>query len=501
VSNALKSSIGPKGMDKMLISKDGDVMVTNDGATIVENMNIDHPIAELLVELSKSQDNETGDGTTGVVILAGALLEQAQKLLDKGLHPLQIIEGYDKACEFAVAHLESIATEIDIKKNNQENLKKAAKTALGSKVVSKYQDKFAEIAVNAILAVADQSRKDVNFDLIKVVGKVGGNLEDTQLIEGIVLDKEMSHPQMEKKVTDASICILNAPFEPPKPKSKYNIDIKNAEDYKKLYETEQNYFKKMISSVKESGANFVICQWGFDDEANHLLMHNNLSAVRWVGGSEIEQIALATGGMIINNFNDIKKEKLGRARVVKEINIGTKNEKMIVLEECIVKKAITILVRGGSSIIVEEAKRCLHDALCVVRNMIIDPRIVYGGGATEISCSLHVEEKADSTPSIEQYAIRAFAEALDVIPIALAENSGYNGIEYLANLKNKQKKDNIAAYGVDCLKQGTNQMSVQGVYEGYNSKKQQLQLATQVCKMILKIDDVIKPHDLDEPAY
>ena len=280
MSNALKSSIGPKGMDKMLISKDGDVMVTNDGATIVENMNIDHPIAELLVELSKSQDNETGDGTTGVVILAGALLEQAQKLLDKGLHPLQIIEGYDKACEFAVAHLESIATEIDIKKNNQENLKKAAKTALGSKVVSKYQDKFAEIAVNAILAVADQSRKDVNFDLIKVVGKVGGNLEDTQLIEGIVLDKEMSHPQMEKKVTDASICILNAPFEPPKPKSKYNIDIKNAEDYKKLYETEQNYFKKMISSVKESGANFVICQWGFDDEANHLLMHNNLSEVR-----------------------------------------------------------------------------------------------------------------------------------------------------------------------------------------------------------------------------
>ena len=485
----------------MLISKDGDVMVTNDGATIVENMNIEHPIAELLVELSKSQDNETGDGTTGVVILAGALLEQAQKLLDKGLHPLQIIEGYDKACEYAVSHLESIATEIDIKKNNYESLKKAAKTALCSKVVSKYQDKFAEIAVNAIMAVADQARKDVNFEMIKIVGKVGGNLEDTKLIEGIVIDKEMSHPQMEKEVKDATICILNAPFEPPKPKSKYNIDIKNAEDYKKLYETEQNYFKTMIKNVKESGANFVICQWGFDDEANHLLMHNHLPSVRWVGGSEIEQIAVATGGRIITNFNDIKKEKLGRARVVKEITLGTKNEKMIVLEECLVKKAITILVRGGSSIIVEEAKRCLHDALCVVRNMIVDPRIVYGGGATEISCSLHVEEKADSTPSIDQYAIRAFAEALDSIPIALAENSGYNGIEYLANLKNKQKTDNISNIGVDCVKKGTNFMSVQGVYEGYNSKKQQLQLATQVCKMILKIDDVIKPHDLDEPAY
>ena len=493
--------MGPKGMDKMLISKDGDVTVTNDGATIVENMNVEHPIAKLLVELSKSQDNETGDGTTGVVVLAGALLEQAQKLLDKGLHPLQIIEGFDKACEFAVKHLESIQSEINLKENNYEHLKKAAKTALCSKVVSKYQDKFAEIAVNAIMAVADQSRKDVNFDMIKVEGKVGGNLEETQLIEGIVLDKEMSHPQMSKKVSDASICILNIPFEPPKPKSKYNIDIKNAEDYKKLYETEQNYFKDMVKSVKESGANFVICQWGFDDEANHLLMHNNLPAVRWVGGAEIELIALATGGRIITNFKDIKKEKLGSAREVKEINVGTKNQKMIVIEDCPTRKAVTILVRGGSSMIVDEAKRCLHDALCVVRNMIKEPKIVYGGGAAEISCSLYVAEKADNTPSIDQYAIRAFAEALDVIPIALAENSGYNGIEYLANLKAKQISEKNPSIGVDCSKQGTNNMVIQGVYEGFNSKKQQFQLATQVCKMILKIDDVIKPHDLDEPAY
>ena len=493
--------MGPKGMDKMLISKDGDVTVTNDGATIVGNMNVEHPIAKLLVELSKSQDDETGDGTTGVVVLAGALLEQAQKLLDKGLHPLQIIEGFDKACAYAIEHLDSIKREIDLKENNYENLKKAAKTALCSKVVSKYQDKFAEIAVNAIMAVADQSRKDVNFDMIKVEGKVGGNLEETQLIEGIVIDKEMSHPQMAKSVSDASICILNIPFEPPKPKSKYNIDIKSSEDYKKLYETEQNYFKDMVKRVKESGANFVICQWGFDDEANHLLMHNNLPAVRWVGGAEIEQIALTTGGRIISNFNDIKKEKLGRAREVKEINIGTKNEKMIVIEDCLTKKAVTILVRGGSSMIVDEAKRCLHDALCVVRNMIKEPKIVYGGGASEVSCSLYVAEKADNTSSIDQYAIRAFGEALDVIPISLAENSGFNGIEYLANLKAKQMKENNPCLGVDCSRKGTLNMMSQGVYEGYSSKKQQLQLATQVCKMILKIDDVIKPHDLDEPSY
>ena len=337
--------------------------------------------------------------------------------------------------------------------------------------------------------------------MIKVEGKVGGSLEETQLIEGIVINKEMSHPQMCKKVSDASICILNIPFEPPKPKSKYNIDIKSAEEYKKLYDTEQNYFKDMVKNVKESGANFVICQWGFDDEANHLLMHNNLPAVRWVGGSEIEQIALATGGRIISNFKDIKKEKLGRAREVKEINIGTKNEKMIVIEDCPTKKAVTILVRGGSAMIVDEAKRCLHDALCVVRNMIKDPKIVYGGGAAEISCSIHVAEKADSIASIDQYAVRAFAEALDVIPISLAENSGYNGIEYLANIKAKQIKENNYCLGVDCSKNGTFNMMSQGIFEGYNSKRQQFQLATQVCKMILKIDDVIKPHDLDEPVY
>ena len=471
--------MGPKGMDKMLVSQDGDVTVTNDGATIVENMNIEHPIAKLLVELSKSQDDESGDGTTGVVVLAGALLEQAQKLLDKGIHPLKIIEGFDKACEYALEHLESIATEINLTENDNENLKKAAKTALCSKVVSKYQEQFAKIAVDAILSVADLERKDVNFDMIKVEGKVGGNLGETQLIGGIVIDKEMSHPQMVKKVEDAKICILNIPFEPPKPKSKYNIDIKSAEDYKKLYETEQNYFKT----------------------ANHLLMHNNLPSVRWVGGSEIEQIALATGGRIINNFSEIKKEKLGSARVIKEITVGTKNQKMIVIEDCPKKKAVTILVRGGSSMIVDEAKRCLHDALCVVRNMLKNNKIVYGGGATEVACALYVADKADNTASIDQYAIRAFAEALEVIPISLAENSGYNGIEYLANLKAKQKKENNPCYGVDCSKEGTMNMMTQGVYEGFNAKKQQLQLATQVCKMILKIDDVIKPHDLDEPAY
>jgi T-complex protein 1 subunit epsilon len=497
VASILKTSLGPKGMDKMLISPDGDVCVTNDGATILDQMSVEHPVAKLMVELSQSQDNETGDGTTGVVVFAGSLLEQAQLLIDKGLHPLAIIDGFDKACDFSTKHLETIQTKIDYHENNNEHLIKAAMTALGSKVVSKYQRKLAEIAVNAILSVCDIDRRDVNFEMIKVEGKVGGSLEDTQLVHGIVLDKEMSHPQMEKEIQDAKICILTCPFEPPKPKTKYNVDIKSAESYKKLYEHEQGYFKDMIKAVKESGANLVICQWGFDDEANHLLMQNALPSVRWVGGTEIELIALATGGRIIPRFSEIKPEKLGRARVVKEISFGTENQKMIVIEDCQVNKAVTVLVRGGNQMIVDEAKRCLHDALCVVRNMIRDPRIVYGGGAAEISCSLAVSSWADTISSTDQYAIRAFADALDQIPIALAENSGYSGIEYLANLKAQQQKDNNPYLGVDCVRQGTHNMKLQGVYEGFNSKKQQFQLATQVTKMILKIDDVIKPHEYE----
>ena len=230
-------------------------------------------------------------------------------------------------------------------------------------------------------------------------------------------------------------------------------------------------------------------------------MRNNLPAVRWVEGTELEQIALASGGRIINNFKDIAVEKFGKAYEVKEVNIGTKNDKVIVIELCLAKKAVTILVRGSSSMIVEEAKRSIHDALCVVRNMIKDPKIVYGGGAAEISCSLYVAEKADNIPTIQQYAIRAFAEALDIIPLSLAENSGYNGIEYLANLKSKQKIEKNPCLGVDCMKKGTFNMMRQEVYEGYNSKKKQIELATQICKMILKIDEIIKPHKINEPSF
>jgi T-complex protein 1 subunit epsilon len=422
-------------------------------------------------------------------------LEQAQILLDKGIHPLKIADGFEKACEMAVNKVESIATELDILANNNEELIKCAMTALGSKVVSSQKRQLAEIAVKAVLSVADMERRDVNFDLIKLVGKTGGCLADTSFIDGIVIDKDFSHPQMSKDIKDAKICILTCPFEPPKLKTKHSLEIKNKEDYNKLYELEQKYFHDMVQSVVDSGANLVLCQWGFDDEANHLLMHNKLPAVRWVGGVEIELIAIATGGRIIPRFQEITPEKLGKAGHVREIQFGTTNEKMIIIEECSNSRAVTILVRGGNKMIVAEAQRCLHDAICVVRNMIKNHKIAPGGGATELACAIHIQEQADLIESIEQYSVRGFAEALEEIPLALAVNSGYNSIDYVSEIKEQQVKSGSPMYGVDAMISGNNNMIEEGVYESVMSKKQQLQLATQVVKMILKIDDVIEPSD------
>ncbi len=359
---------------------------------------------------------------------------------------------------------------------------------------------MAEIAVNAILAVADMDRKDVDFELIKVEGKVGGKLEDTVLVKGVVIDKDFSHPQMPKNVKDAKIAILTCPFEPPKPKTKHKLDVTSVEDYKKLHAYEKEKFEEMVDQVtkrerfvfipgqfsdtyflqqvKKTGCNLVICQWGFDDEANHLLLQRELPAVRWVGGPEIELIAIATGGRIVPRFSELTSEKLGYAGVVRELSFGTTKDHMLVIEKCKNSRAVTIFIRGGNKMvipalastdnfrknlyfffflkIIEEAKRALHDALCVVRNLIRDSRVVYGGGAAEISCSLAVSQAANDIASLEQYAMRAFGDALETIPLALAENSGQAAIQNLAELKSRQIKENNPRLGVDCLQTGTN---------------------------------------------
>mmetsp|Transcript_87441 Transcript_87441/g.282490 ORF Transcript_87441/g.282490 Transcript_87441/m.282490 type:complete len:598 (+) Transcript_87441:2-1795(+) len=496
IAESVRSSMGPKGMDKMVISPDGDVLVTNDGATILEKMDVQHHIAKLLVDLSKSQDHEIGDGTTGIVVMAGSMLEQALTLIEKGIHPLRIAKGYERACEIAVKRVEEIAKTVDIMADDKAALRKAATTALGSKVVSSRKDQLAGISVEAVVSVADLDRRDVNFDLIKVEGKVGGKLEDSALIRGIVVDKDFSHPQMPKIVKDARMAILTCPFEPPKPKTKHKLDIRSAEDYKKMYEIEQQYFRTQIKALKDCGANLVICQWGFDDEANHLLYQNKLPAVRWVGGVELELIAIATGGRIVPRFEELTPEKLGKAGTVKELCFGTTKEQMLVIEDCANSKAVTVLVRGGNQMVVDEAKRCLHDANCCVRNLIRDPRVVPGGGASEMAASLAIVAAADTEQTIDQYSMRAYATALDVIPMALAENSGLSAIGEMAAMKAKQQSTNNSWHGVDCLQTGITDMWEQSVYEACVSKCNQLRLATQVVKMILKIDDVITSADV-----
>lgn len=499
ITRLLRTSLGPKGMDKMLVSPDGDVTITNDGATIMERMEVQHQVAKLLVELSSSQDEEIGDGTTGVVVLAGALLEQAEKLLQKGIHPVRVAEGFERAAQVAIDTLAEIGDRIPFTRDDVQPLIKTATTTLNSKIIHNHKDHMAKIAVQAVLSVADLEHNDVNFDMIRMEGKPGGTLEETELVNGIVIDKEISHPQMAKSIKDAKLCILTCPFEPPKPKTKHKLDITSKEAYEQLYQQEQQYFVDMVQRVKDSGANLVICQWGFDDEANHLLLQNKLPAVRWVGGVEIEHIAIATGGRIVPRFEELSEEKLGKCGMVREISFGTNSkERMLVLEDCANSNAITVLVRGGNKMIVEEAKRSLHDAMCVVRNLIKDNRVVYGGGAAEIACSLAVRKHADTVSGVDQYAIRAFADALEDIPLALAENAGLSPMEEVAALKARQVKEGNHVIGlgvVDPIKNldgyHSADMRALGVFETLIGKQQQLQLASQVVKMILKIDDVI----------
>jgi len=493
IASTLKSSLGPRGLDKMLVSADGEVTITNDGATILQEMDVQHEIGKLMVELSKSQDDEIGDGTTGVVVLAGSLLEQAEGLLQKGLHPIRVADGFEMAAKVAIERLDAIAEDFPVDLANPESLIETAMTTLGSKIVNRCHRQFAEMAVDAVLQVADLETKDVNFELIKMDSKVGGKLEDSMLVKGVLLDKDMSHPQMPKELKDAKIAILTCPFEPPKPKTTHKFDITCGEDFEKLRDYETKTFTEMVRQVKDAGTDLCICQWGFDDEANHLLYQNDLPAVRWVGGPEIELIAMATGGRIVPRFSELTPEKLGFAGTVRELQFGTTKDRMLVIEDCEGSKAVTIFIRGGNKMILEEAKRSLHDAICVVRNLVRDSRVVYGGGAAEIACSLAVSAAADEVETLEQYAMRAFSDALESIPMALAENSGLDPIEELTQIRAKQALDNNPYLGIDCNENGTSDMKAQHVIETLIGKKQQINLATQLVKMILKIDDIQMP--------
>jgi len=493
ITNIMKTSLGPKGMDKMMVSPDGEVSVSNDGATILDRIQVEHQVAKLLVELSRSQDDEIGDGTTGVVVLAGGLLQQAESLLDKGIHPVRIAQGFERACDIALKHLDSISDTIPVSKDDTQILHECAKTTLSSKIVNRFHDQMAQIAVDAVLSVVDWDRRDVNFDMIKVEGKTGGKLEDSCLINGILLPKSFSHPQMPTEIKDVKLALLTCAFEPPKPKTKHQVRLESAEQYKELYQQEQKYFTDMVDLCVKSGATCVMCQWGFDDEANHLLYQRGLPAVRWVGGVELELLAIATGSRICPRFEELNEKKLGHCGSIRTLEFGTTKDVMLVVEDCPNSKAVTIFLRGGNQMVIDEARRSIHDALCVVRNLIKDNRVVYGGASAEISCARIIRQEANNITGMDQYAFRGYAKALESIGLALAENSGLNPIESLAEVRREQVETSNPHLGIDCLQLGTKNMKDQKVFETLIGKKQQLLLATQVVKMILKIDDVMQP--------
>lgn len=487
IANFLSTSMGPTGMDKLITDKDGNIYLTNDGATILKEMDMtDNPISQLVLQLSQAQDEEIGDGTTSIVILASSILDQVKFLLEKGIHPIKITEGLNKALEISEKYLFKISEEI-IDLNAQ--LLKAVKTSLGSKIVSLCD--ISNICVEAALSVADLSRKDFDLDLINIQTKVGKSLSDTKLIKGLLIKKEFSHPQMNKSFKNARIALLSCPFEPPKLKNKNSLIVSSAEDFKKLEFYEKMKFEEMIESLIANKVDVVLCQWGFDDEANSLLAKNNIMAVRWVGGNDLGLIATHINGSIIARFEDIKEEYLGIADI-KEESLGTENQKVITIESPTKNKAVTIFVRGSTEYIIDEAKRSIRDALCAIRNVIECGRIVYGGGSCEISLSIHLDKLAKEYDCEEEAAIKSFSKALLNIPFVLSRNSDFEAVDYVEKLRELQIANNDVFIGVDCLESGEKNMKKAGIFETLKSKVRQIKMATDLVNTILKINDVIK---------
>ena len=488
LAEVLKTSLGPRGMDKMLIDSLGDVTITGDGATILKEMEIQHPAAKMLVEVAKAQDTEVGDGTTTVVILAGELLKKAEELLLQNVHPVMIIDGYRKAMEFALKEIEKLTVPVSI--NDYDLIKSAAITSMYSKAISEYKEKLADIALKACLKVTEQvgNKYKVNVDYVKIEKRKGRSLDETELINGIVIDKEVVHSGMPKLVKNAKIAVINAPLEIEKTEITSKISITSPEQMKAFLDEETRILNKMVEKIVSAGANVVICQKGIDDVAQYLLKKKNILAVRRVKESDIEKIAKATGAKIVTNIDDLTADDLGFAGVVEERKIG--EEKMIFIEDCKDPRAVTILVRGASEMIVDEAERALHDAIYVIKNVLETGKLVYGGGAIEISLANKIREFATTLPSKEQLAALKYAEAIEVIPTILAETAGMDPLEVLVNLKSYHAKGEIH-YGINVLEGKVSSMQELKIYDPANVKIQALKAATEAAIMLLRIDDII----------
>jgi thermosome len=491
IAETVKTSLGPMGMDKMLVAGFGDVTITNDGATILKEMDIQHPTAKMMAEVSKTTDGEVGDGTTSVVVLAGRLLEKAEDLLDQNIHSTVIVDGYRLATDKALEFLNEIA--MHVKPDDRDMLRKVAMTTVATKMVSENKELMADIAIDAMLKVAQKTKEGykVDVDDVKVEKKAGESMDETKLIEGMILDKEVVHSGMPKRVQNAKIALINSPIEIEKTEFTAKINIEKPEEMKAFLDEEEQTLKGMVDKIVASKANVLICQKGIDDLAQHYLAKSGILAVRRASESNMEKLAKATGGKISANLDDLTEQDLGYAKNVEERKIG--DDKWVFIEGCKNPLAVTILIRGGTSKVVDEAERSLHDALCVVRDIIQRPYVVAGGGSAEIEVASRLRKWAEKLSGKEQLAALGFAEALEVIPLALAENAGLDMVDILVNLRAQHEKGVIWAgvYAEGGMKDNVKDMTKLGVYEPLVVKEQVIKSASEVASMILRIDDVI----------
>jgi len=498
IGEVLKTTLGPRGMDKMLIDSLGDITITNDGAAILKEIDVEHPAAKMMVEIAKTQDDMVGDGTTSAVVLASELLKKAEELLDQNIHPTILVSGYRKASQKAIEVINKIAEPLDT--NDRKKLLKVALTSMSSKAVGSAREHLAEISIDAVKQIAEQrgDKTIADIDNIQLIKKTGKSLLETQLIRGIIIDKEVVNPGMPKTIQNAKIALLDSALEIEKTEISAEIRIKDPAQMKAFLDQENDMMQDMVKKVKASGANVIFCQKGIDDMVQHFLSKEGIMAARRVKESDMEKLARATGGRIISNLDDLKKEDLGMAGLVEERKIG--DDKMIFVEKCKDPHSVAILIRAGLERMVDEAERAMTDSLSVVSDVIENNKIVPGGGALEIEIAKELRKYATKVGGREQLAVEAFADAVEVIPRTLAENAGLEPIDILVELRATHDKEDGKNKGINVFS-GKLQNSIEnGVVEPIVVKEQAIKSAAESAAMILRIDDIITAKAPKAPA-
>lgn len=499
IAEIVRSSLGPRGMDKMLVSSIGDITITNDGATILKEIDVEHPAAKMMVEISKATDSEVGDGTTSTVVLAGSLIEKAEELINKQVHPTVVVDGFKKASQKSIDTLREIAVKVN--PQDRDFLNKIARISMASKMVSANSQHLSNIVVDAALAVSEKIAEDdkfkIDIDNIKVEKKAGGSVQDTQIIHGLVLDKEVVHGGMPKQVHNAKIALVNSALEIEKTEFDAKLNINTPDQMQRFLDEENNMLKSMVDKISKAGANVVLCQKGIDDIAQHYLAKSGIMAVRRIKESDMSKLSKATGSRMVTNIEELTANDLGSADLVEERKVET--DKWVFVEGCKNPKAVSILVRGGSQRVVDEAERSVHDAMMAVKDVVEYPYAVIGGGASEAIVSHTIREWSNSLSGRAQLAVEKFADGIETIPLVLAQNAGMDPLDTQVQLRAKATTSK-PKYGIDVLNAKVADLAAKDVYEPLAVKEQVINAATEAACMILRIDDVIAAGKSNMPS-